>query len=80
MVSEAMEPGGFEPRAGEGNAEKTGDSDECAAPRAAQSAANPPFDADLQQLIDAWPDLPEAVKAGILAMVKAAAGGGGDEG
>ena len=27
---------------------------------------------DLQALIDAWPALPEAIKAGILAMVKAA--------
>jgi hypothetical protein len=26
---------------------------------------------DLQAVIDAWPDLPEAVKAGILAMVRA---------
>jgi hypothetical protein len=28
-------------------------------------------------LIDAWPTLPEAIKAGILAMIKAAAGGAG---
>ena len=27
------------------------------------------FDPDLQQVIDAWADLPEAVKTGILAMV-----------
>ena len=27
---------------------------------------------DLQAVIDAWPDLPDPVKAGILAMVKAA--------
>jgi hypothetical protein len=32
------------------------------------------FPPDLQALIDAWPALPEARKAGILAMVKAAAG------
>ena len=28
------------------------------------------FDSDLQQVIDAWADLPAAVKAGILAMVQ----------
>jgi len=27
---------------------------------------------DLAAVVDAWPDLPEAIKAGILAMVKAA--------
>ncbi len=29
-------------------------------------------DLDLAAVVDAWPDLPEALKAGILAMVKAA--------
>jgi hypothetical protein len=29
-------------------------------------------DADLAAVMDAWPTLPEAIKAGILAMVKAA--------
>jgi hypothetical protein len=28
-------------------------------------------DPDLAALVDAWPDLPEAVRAGIMAMVKA---------
>jgi len=32
---------------------------------------------DLQALIDAWPALPDAIKAGILAMVRAAGGGQG---
>jgi len=36
---------------------------------AARSAENP----DLRAVIDAWPDLPDAVRAGILAMVKASA-------
>jgi len=31
---------------------------------------------DLQRIIDAWPALPDAIKAGILAMVKAAGIGG----
>jgi len=29
-------------------------------------------DPDLAAVVDAWPDLPKALKAGILAMVKAA--------
>jgi hypothetical protein len=28
-------------------------------------------DVDLAAVVDAWPDLPEAIKAGILAMIKA---------
>jgi len=32
-------------------------------------------DPDLAAMVDAWPDLPEALKAGIVAMVKAAARG-----
>jgi hypothetical protein len=36
---------------------------------AAETAA--PTDPDLCQVIDAWPTLPEAVRAGIVAMVKA---------
>jgi hypothetical protein len=44
-------------------------------PTATQNA--PPYDVvadtDLAAVVDAWPALPEAIKAGILAMVKAAA-------
>ena len=36
-----------------------------ARPQAAQMAP------DLAEIVDAWPELPEAIKAGILAMVKA---------
>jgi len=42
---------------------------------ASSDAEIPP---DLQALIDAWPSLPEAIKAGILAMVKAAGGDGAE--
>jgi hypothetical protein len=34
----------------------------------------PPVDPDLAAVIDLWPTLPEFVRAGILAMVRAAAG------
>ncbi len=33
-------------------------------------------DPDLARIVDAWPGLPDAIKAGILAMVNAASGGG----
>ena len=45
----------------------------------AESGADRPifehFSPDLQQVIDAWADLPEAVRTGIVAMVKAAGRG-----
>ena len=40
----------------------------------AQPSNQPEIPAELAEVIDAWADLPEAVKAGILAMVKAAKG------
>jgi hypothetical protein len=44
-----------------------------------QAADTKPWahDPHLTQVIDAWPDLPEAVRAGIMAMVKATSGNGG---
>ena len=45
-----------------------------AAPGAARSAREGSDDADLGIIIDAWPTLPATVKAGIVAMVKAASG------
>jgi hypothetical protein len=33
----------------------------------------PEIDADLGRLIDAWPTLPDAIRAGILAIMEAAA-------
>jgi hypothetical protein len=41
----------------------------------AVSPISGPIDPDLQRVIDAWPNLPEAVKAGIVAMVKASGKG-----
>ena len=41
---------------------------------AERALAEAPSDPDLARLIEAWPALPEAIKAGILAMVAAAAG------
>jgi hypothetical protein len=40
----------------------------------ALGAQTGPCDADLAMLVEAWPSLPAAIKAGILAMVRAAAG------
>ena len=37
----------------------------------AKSGALSPTDPDLQRLLDAWPTLPEAMRAGILAMIAA---------
>ena len=39
---------------------------------------DPKTDPDLAQVAAAWPTLPPALRAGILAMVKAAKGGGSD--
>jgi len=45
-------------------------------PRATLGATGPlPDDPDLAAGVAAWPELPEAIKAGIVAMVKAAQGG-----
>jgi len=42
--------------------------------RAESAPADAPHEPRLQAVIEAWLDLPEAVKAGIVAMVKASAG------
>ena len=55
------------------NAEENAHFQDCAAPGAAVDAENGPIDPDLQTTIEAWPDLSDAVKAGILAMVRSAA-------
>lgn len=50
---------------------KPAHSDNCAAAGAAVETAAAALDPDLQSVIEQWPDLPPAVKAGIVAMVKA---------
>jgi hypothetical protein len=42
----------------------------------ALGAQNAPLDPDLAAVVDAWPKLPGAIKAGILAMVTAGRRGG----
>ncbi len=39
-------------------------------------AGPPPIDVQLNELVEAWPTMPDDVKAGIMAMVKAAGDGG----
>ncbi len=41
----------------------------------AHDAQSGTFDPDLAAFVDAWPTLPEPLKAGILALVRAAEGG-----
>ena len=50
---------------------KTAYPDNCAAPDAAHETAAAALDVDLQSVIEHWPNLPPAVKAGIVAMVRA---------
>jgi len=45
----------------------------CAAPGAAVELENAPIDVDLQAIIEQWADLPDAIKAGIMAMVRVGA-------
>ena len=52
--------------------EKAPNSSDSDADSASRAPPNPPkHTPDLQTVIDGWPDLPEAVRAGIMAMVKA---------
>ena len=46
----------------------------CGAIRVCVVAPAPEDNPDLAAVVEAWPDLPEAIKAGIVAMVKAARG------
>ena len=61
----------------ESQAENAGDyahSADSAAPGAAVDPANAPTDPDLRLIVERWDDLPEPIKAGILAMIRAAGG------
>ena len=55
----------------------------CAARSAEKPRTNrdpaPPPDPDLAAIVDSWPTLPEPLKAGILAMVRATQGSANDE-
>ncbi|WP_145059642.1 hypothetical protein [Adhaeretor mobilis] len=55
----------------QGLPEETAVSDSGGAECGAVGAQSAKVDADLAELIDHWADLPNAVKAGILAMVRA---------
>jgi len=52
--------------------EENAHSENCAAAGAAVGSENTPIDPDLAAVVDAWPKLPEAIRAGILAMIRAA--------
>ena len=54
------------------NAEKDAQSEMSAAAGAALGPENAPIDADLQAIIERWSGLSDAVRAGIVAMVRAA--------
>ena len=52
------------------NPRENGTFSNCAAPGAAVELENVPIDPDLQAIIARWSELPEALKAGIMAMVR----------
>ncbi|HEX5102184.1 MAG TPA: hypothetical protein VFV87_00125 [Pirellulaceae bacterium] len=56
----------------------SGDGGQSGAECGALGTQNAPLDPDLAAVVDAWPKLPEAIKAGILAMVTAARRGGAE--
>ena len=75
----AVAPLGFEPRLTDSEStrialfpKENGTFSNCAAPGAAVELENGPIDPDLRAIIERWADLPDAMKAGIMAMVRAA--------
>ncbi len=57
---------------------KTANSGQGAAESGAVGARNRTHDPELAAVVAAWADLPEAVRAGIVAMVRAASNGDGE--
>lgn len=69
-----MGPGGLEPpNVTKRNSNELRDAED---PRGAESGAvdteKAPIDPDLARLIDAWPALPKAIRAGVVALVNTA--------
>jgi hypothetical protein len=54
------------------NTGNDGGGDQSGAECGALEARDAPSDLDLAAVVDAWPALPDAIKAGILAMIRAA--------
>jgi hypothetical protein len=54
------------------NTGKTGVSDQSSAESGALDPQNAILDPELAAVVEAWPALPEAIRAGILAMIRAA--------
>lgn len=71
-----MEAAGIEP--GPKSSGNNGGDDQSGAESGALDAQKVDFPPDLAAVVEAWPKLPEAIRAGILAMVQAA--GDGTEG
>jgi integrase len=68
---------GFEPqRTSRNPMENRGVAGEAGAPAGAHSAGTAGNDKELAQVVEAWPKLPATIRAGVVAMVKAAAGQG----
>ncbi|MDP6721138.1 MAG: hypothetical protein QGF59_20900 [Pirellulaceae bacterium] len=53
------------------NAEECAHSENRAAAGAAVGSGNDPLDVELHVIVDRWPELPDAIKTGIMAMVLA---------
>jgi len=62
-------------RTGHENPQKTAISAEGGAESGAVGAAEAPVDAELAAVVEAWPDLPGAARARILAIIETAGGG-----
>ena len=66
-------PSGAQSAASEGKAQGDGGADEDAATGLTGALAGN-LSPDLKAVVDAWPSLPDAIRAGIVAMIRAAKG------